>query len=129
MSFKQQLASPTGGQLAKTMDDPHQQVEVSNAPLSVNSIYCVSGLLNDVPTNFLVDSGAAMSVVHHNLVKGSHITKQGGLAVGANGSPLDVVGQAVVTVMLGNFTVNPHFTVVNNLTDNCFNNLIIIILV
>ena len=119
MSFKRQQASPTGGRLAKTIDDSHRQAEVSNAPLSVKSIYWVNGFLNDVPTNFLVDSGAAMSVVHYNLVKGSHITKQGGLAVGANGSPIDVVGQAVVTVMLGNFTVNHHFTVVNNLTVDC----------
>jgi len=83
VSFKCQQASPTGGQLAKAIDDPHQQAEVSNALVSINSIYCVNGLLNDVPTNFLVDLGAAISVVHYNLVKGSHITKQGGLAVGA----------------------------------------------
>ena len=119
LSFKRQLASPTGGKLAKTIDDLHREAEVSNAPLSVNSIYCVNGLLNDVPTNLLVDSGAVMSAVHCNLVKGSHITKHGGLAVGANGSPLDVVGQVVFTVMLGNFTVNHHFTVVNNLTVDC----------
>ena len=37
----------------------------------------------------------------------------------ANGSPLDIVGQTVVTVTLDNFTVNHNFTVVNNLTVDC----------
>jgi len=116
VSFKRQQASPTGGQLAETIDHSHRQVEVSDALPSINSIYCVNGLVNNVSTNFLVDSGAAVSVVHTNLVKGCPITKQGGLAVGANGIPLDVVGKTVVTVTLGNFTVNHTFTVVNNLT-------------
>ena len=31
-------------------------------------------------------------------MKESHITKQGGLAMSANGSPLNVLGQVVVTV-------------------------------
>ena len=50
------------------MNHPHRQVEVRNAVPTINSIYCVNGLINKMPTNFLVDSGAAVSVVHSNLV-------------------------------------------------------------
>ena len=74
-----------------------------------------------ISTNFLVDSrsGAAVSVVHSNLVKDCPMTKQGGLAVGASGSPLDVVGQTVTTITLRDFTIGHTFTVVNNLTVDC----------
>ena len=101
------------------MNHPHRQVEVRNAVPTINSIYCVNGLINKIPTNFLVDSGAAVSVVRSNLVKDCPMTKQGGLAVGASGNPLDVVGQTVTTITLGRFTINHTFTVVNNLMIEC----------
>ena len=40
-------------------------------------------------------------------------------AVGANGTPLDVVGQTTVTLQLGNFKVDHQFIVVRNLTVDC----------
>jgi len=67
----------------------------------------------------LIDSGAAMSVIHYKVVNTNVITEQGGYAVSANGSPLDVVGQTVVTVTLDNFAVDHNFTVVKNLTVDC----------
>ena len=42
------------------------------------------------------------------------MTKQGGLAVGASGKLLDVVGQTVTTITLVGFTIYHIFTVVNN---------------
>jgi len=100
-------------------DISHRQTEVSNIPPSINSIYCVNGLVNNVPTKLLIDSGAAMSVIHYKIVNTNVITEQGGFAVSANGSQLDVVGQTVVTVTLDNFAVDHNFTVVKNLTVDC----------
>jgi len=56
VSFKREEASPTGGQLTKTTDISHRQIEVSNIPPSINSIYCVNGLVNNVPTKLLIES-------------------------------------------------------------------------
>ena len=57
-----------------------------------------------------------MSVVHHNLARHLHFMNTTSCAVGANGSPLDVVGQ---TTALGSFTVDHNFIVVGNLTVDC----------
>ena len=40
-------------------------------------------------------------------------------AVGANGSPLNIVGRVMVTIVLGTFVVAHAFVVVHNLTVNC----------
>ena len=80
---------------------------------SINSIYSVNGYIGDTPVNFLVDSGAALSVIHYNLVKDMQ------LAVGANGSPLVIVGQIMVTVALADFIIDHNFVVVRNLTVDC----------
>ena len=119
MSFKRKQASPDGGRLAETIVESHQRTEVSNIPPSINSIYCVNGLVDNYPTKFLIDSGAAMSVIRYDIVKGNLTTKQGGFAVSANGSPLDIVGQMIVAVTLDNFTTDHTFTVVRNLTVDC----------
>ena len=86
---------------------------------NVNSIYCVNGFIGETPINFLVDSGAAMSVVHYNLVRHLHFMSTTSCAVGANGSPLDVVGQTTATITLGSFTVDHNFIVVRNLMVDC----------
>ena len=39
--------------------------------------------------------------------------------MGANGSPLDVVGQIMVTITLGNFIIDHQFVAVRNLTVDC----------
>ena len=74
------------------MIDPHRPQHTSITLPSINSIYSVNGYIGDTPVNFLVDSGAALSVVHYNLVKDMQLTQTSHCAVGANGSPLDVVG-------------------------------------
>ena len=42
-----------------------------------------------------------MSVVHYNLARHLHFMNTTSCAVGANGSPLDVVGQTTTTITLG----------------------------
>ena len=60
-----------------------------------------------------------MSVVHYNLVRRLHFISTTSCAVGANGSPLDVVGQTIATITLGSFIVDHNFIVVWNLTVDC----------
>ena len=84
---------------------------------SVNSIYCISGFIGEMPINFLIDSGAAMSVVHYNLVRHLNFMDTTNCAVGANGSPLDVVGQTTVTITLGSYTVDEVLLVCDNNED------------
>ena len=86
---------------------------------SINSIYSINGYIGNIPVNFLIDSGAALSVMHYNLVKDMQLTPTSHCAVGANGSPLDTVGQVMVTIMLGTFVVAHTFIVVRNLTVDC----------
>jgi len=51
--------------------------------------------------------------MHHNLVRGMQLTQTSHCAVDANGSPLDIVGQVMITIALGTFVV------VHNLTVDC----------
>ena len=67
----------------------------------------------------MLDSGAAISVVNYDVVRHKAITKVPTCAVGANGAPLDVIGQTTVTIQLGDFKVDHPFTVVHNLTVDC----------
>ena len=60
-----------------------------------------------------------MSVVNYNVVREQPITKVNTYAVGANGTPLDVVGQTIVALQLGDFRVDHEFTVVHYLTPDC----------
>ena len=68
----------------------------------------------------MLDSGAAISVVHHKLLP-SHINISGPItaAVSATGAPLDIVGRATLSLSLGTFTILHEFTVVHHLTVNC----------
>ena len=72
---------------------------------------------------FLLDSGAAISVVRLDTLTSelkSQITTTGLTApVGADGSPLDMVGQVKVQVTIGNIHAEQVFTVVNTLTVDC----------
>ena len=58
---------------------------------------CARGLLGGRPVHFLIDSGAAVSVICHDILSTSartNITKAAPLTVGANGLPLDVLCSA-----------------------------------
>ena len=64
LSFKLQGANPTSGRLAKILSHIHQPRILSNSSLpSISTILCVDGHVSNIPTKFLIDSGAVMSVV------------------------------------------------------------------
>ena len=88
---------------------------------SITTILYVDGHIGEIATKFLIDSGAVMSVVCYQLLTGHNtlITKQATTAVGANGTPLDVVGLTTLTVSLGSFRTQHQFTVVRHLTVDC----------
>ena len=74
-------------------------------------------------TRFLLNSGAAISVVRYDSlderlreqVKGSSNLN----TIAANGLPLEVVGNITVSVSLGKFRADQEFTVVKNLSVEC----------
>ena len=79
------------------------------------------GVIGQKNAHILVDSGAAVSAVHKDLCAGCLI-KTGGPqteTVGANGMPLDVLGQTTLTVQLGDFQVEQDFLVVRDLSVDC----------
>ena len=80
----------------------------------------MNGNISDKQTSFLLDSGAAISVVHRKLLP-SHISISGPTtaAVSATGAPMDIAGRATLSVSLGTFTVTHEFTVVLHLTVDC----------
>ena len=116
MSFKREWASPNGGQLAMQITNSYRPCQVTS---SVNAVFCVNGSIHEQPIQFVLDSGAAVSVVNFSVVRQQSITKATTCVVGANGTPLDVVGQTSVTLQLGNFKVDHQFIVVRNLTVDC----------
>ena len=87
----------------------------------MNTVFCVNGSIGEQPSyiQFLLDSGAAVSVVNFSVVRRQSITKAMTCAVGANGTPLDVVVQTTVTLQLGNFKVDHQFIAVHNLIIDC----------
>jgi len=119
MSFKQPGVSPTGGWLAKAVINLHRPYQVSATISSLNTVFCVNGHVGEVPTKFLLDSGAAISVLNLDVVKDKLLHQVNICAVGANGTPLDVVGQTTATVCLRDFKVDHQFMVVRNLTVDC----------
>ena len=61
--FKLQWASREGGQLATTITYIHHPRETTDT--TVNAIFYVHSSVGNRPMNFLLDSGAAISVIHH----------------------------------------------------------------
>ena len=89
----------------------------------INAVLRLNGLLGHSPVTFLLDSGATISVVRFNTLTAdlrNKIMTTGLTApIGANGSPLDMVGQVKIQVTIGNFHTEQVFTVVNTLTVDC----------
>ena len=79
--------------------------------------------MGQTSAKFLLDSGAAVSVVRHAVLADcwrnsiAKVETQNTLA--ANGLPLEVIGQVTVPVSLGEFRAEQKFTVVRNLTVDC----------
>ena len=82
----------------------------------------VHGMLAARPIGFLIDSGAAVSVVAYGVLPSSvraEINSAAPSAIGANGSPLDVVGRVNIPILLDTFSTNQSFIVVHKLTVDC----------
>ena len=142
MPFKLRRASWTGGTLAhkklnhpsllpksKTVQDHPSLLSNSETVgsgfenISINTIVRVDGLLGQDKVQFVLDSGAALSVVRYDVVNPAYhrsIKKEGAsAAVGANGQSLDVIGRVTLPIKLGERSWDQEFTVVKNLTISC----------
>ena len=91
--------------------------------MPVNSILRVQGFVQATPTAFVLDSGAAISVIRYDKIP-SDLRKtvlrcSDGAIVGANGLPLQVEGNIELAVNIGEFNTNHRFTVVQHLTVDC----------
>ena len=90
---------------------------------NINTVLRINGLLGHSPVTFLLDSGATISVVRLDTLTtdlGSQITTTGlATPIGANGSPLDMIGQVKIPVTIGSFHTEQVFTVVKTLTVDC----------
>ena len=78
--------------------------------------FCVNGHIHSTPIKFMLDSGAAVSVVNYQMVRHIPFTAIKTMAVGVNGSPLNVVS---ADILVGEFATNQEFIVVKNLAVDC----------
>ena len=102
------------------MNNHHPYPNIANINLDV--ILFTEGLINESPVGFLLDFGAAVSVLKKDslpMQSHSDITETKTLAVTANGTLLNVVGQITLTVTMEQFTCDHTFVVINNLTVDC----------
>ena len=125
MSFKLHQASWRGGKLAREpLVHPREPGNTEGGVgYIVNTIVRVTGSLGQTNVQFVLDSGAGVSVVDYRVVEelyGDRIQKDGGAApIGANGLPLHVVGKIQLPVKLGCFQQDQVFIVVRNLSVEC----------
>ena len=90
-----------------------------NVPISFATLY-VNGKINNNQTDFLLDSGAAISVICERILPtDTEIRSSAAAAVGATGTPLVVKGHVTLSVSMGQLTVMHEFTVVQNLSVSC----------
>ena len=83
---------------------------------------CAHGLVGDQPIQFLIDSGAAVSVISYHILSSSarkEMTKTAPLTVGANSLPLDVLGSESLEVNLDSSSASHVFIVAKKLTVDC----------
>eukprot|EP00731_Ephydatia_muelleri_P013877 Em0007g1187a len=121
VSFKLQGAKPGGERSLANTTLTHQLCTPSLQKPSINAVLQVMGTIDQSKTKFLIDSGAAVSVIHLKRVPGSSLIKETPnlQTVGANGAPLDIVGQTTLVVGLGTFQVEQEFVVARSLSVDC----------
>ena len=71
----------------------------------------------------MIDSGAAALVVTYGILPSSiraEINSVAPSAIGANGSPFDVVGRVNIPILMDTFSTNHSFIVVHKLTVDSF---------
>ena len=81
-----------------------------------------NGNVGDMPMRMLLDSGAAISVVRIDALSDNckkQMTTTPNTAVGANGFPLNMLGQVAVKISLDTFQATQTLVVVQDLTFEC----------
>ena len=124
LSFKLYGASFTGGCQLASSSVTHQPHGQNNSECcSVNKTLRIPGSIGPSPVTFLLDSGAAVLMIRLDTLDThfrNRITDTGLTApIGANGSPLDVIGQITLPVNIGNFQSDQVFIVMRTLTVAC----------
>ena len=112
--------SSVGRQKEAKAELKHRMVYVCSG----NSNLKVQGYLAGKPVCFLVDSGAAISVVNSELLCGSQLqmatrTSLGLEAIGANGLPLNICGQSRLPMTVESVESEHDFLVAKNLPVEC----------
>ena len=124
MSFKLLPASIEGGRsLAPTPVTHHPTTSTHGKHYEINSVLKLDGLIGNSPVQFLLDSGAALSVVRYGALGGYYhqliMEANTPVAVAANGAAMEVIGQVILPVNMSGFQFNQLFTVVHSLTVDC----------
>jgi len=122
VSFKLRGAHQSTITISREGECPlHRALDAVTVQAVSNTALRVSGLFEQKPVQFLLDSGAAVSVCRHDLLpEGLHLDTTLAIStVGANGTPLDVQGQVTTNVAIGPFRATQDFVVVAGLTVDC----------
>ena len=90
---------------------------------SINSVLRAKGAMGNLPMEFLLDSGASVSVVRHGALNVHYQNQMNSsstlTAVTANGGSLNILGQADLPVTIGKFKYVHTFIVADNITVDC----------
>ena len=120
LSIKLQWASSTIGeqrQLAPT------EINFSFTPSKATSALKVPGHIGNTSVQFLVDSGAAISVARFDVIPDllrTHICYSSDItAVSASGHSLDIVVKAALPLTVGHIELKHKFIIVRSLTVDC----------
>ena len=91
-----------------------QETDSSTTPIQLNAIFHINGTFDKHNTSFLLDTGAAASIIRWDslpLLYQNQTTKRTPQMVGANGSPLNVIGQVTLPLTLKDFSCEHSFYV------------------
>ena len=108
---------PTRGWLGQKLND-----HSSTTLIELNAIFHIDGTFDKHNTSFLLDTGAAASIIRWDslpLLYQNRITERSPQMVGANGSPLNVIGQVTLPLTLKDFSCEHSFFVARDLTVPC----------
>ena len=89
----------------------------------IYTVLQVEGKIGTKPVRFLFDSGAALSIVSYDVIEDVTCLQPVTAtlsAVGANGMPLEIVGETLVSVAIGSsFRAEHSFAVAKRLRVDC----------